>query len=69
MARHVHRSAKTGRFVSNATAARWPGKTTTEQVGPGTGNSRKVTRSAKTGRFVPDGRDDTDPSGNLVQMV
>ena len=69
MPRYVHRSAKTGRFVSNAAAARWPGKTTTERVGAGTGNSRKVTRSAKTGRFVPSGRDGIDPSGTIVQLV
>ena len=35
----VHRSAKTGRFVTGAAAARWPGKTTTERVGSGTSNS------------------------------
>lgn len=40
MARSVHRSAGSGRFVSNAAAARWPGKTTTKRVGSGTGSSR-----------------------------
>lgn len=42
MARSVNRSASTGRFVSRAAAARWPGKTTTERVGSGTGNSHTV---------------------------
>jgi hypothetical protein len=35
MARSVNRSARTGRFVSKGTVARWPGKTTTERVGSG----------------------------------
>ena len=50
MARSIHRSAGSGRFVSKAAVARWPGKTTTEQVGSGTGNSRTVHRSASSGQ-------------------
>lgn len=69
MARSVNRSASTGRFVSRAAAARWPGKTTTERVGSGTGNSHTVTRSASTGRFVPTGRGETDPGGTITQRV
>jgi len=69
MARSVSRSASSGRFVSRAAAARWPGKTTTERVGSGTGNSRTVTRSASTGRFVPDSRGKSDPSGTITQRV
>ena len=29
-----NRSAKTGKYVSNAAAARWPGKTVHEKPGP-----------------------------------
>lgn len=67
MGRTVHRSARSGRFVSQSTVARWPGKTTTERVGSGTGNNRTVVRSASTGRFVK--RDGTDPSGTIAQRV
>jgi hypothetical protein len=69
MARSVHRSAGSGRFVSSAAAARWPGKTTTERVGSGTGNSRTVYRSASSGQFVTKGRADGDPSGTIAQRV
>jgi len=65
----VHRSAKTGRFVSNAAAARWPGKTTTERVGNGTGNSRSVNRSASSGRFVTDATVKRNPDGTITQQV
>lgn len=69
MARSVHRSAGSGRFVSSAAAARWPGKTTTERVGSGTGNSRTVYRRASSGQFVTKGRADGDPSGTIAQRV
>ncbi|PWF79491.1 ABC transporter ATP-binding protein [Kocuria rosea] len=69
MARRVNRSARTGRFVSNAAAARWPGKTTRESVGRGTSNQHTVTRSATTGRFVPKGLGDSDPGGSIRQRV
>jgi hypothetical protein len=69
MARSVNRSAGSGRFVSNAAAARWPGKTTTERVGSGTGNSRSVNRSASSGRFVTDAAVRRDPGGTITQQV
>lgn len=69
MARSVHRSAGSGRFVSNAAAARWPGKTTTERVGSGTGNSRSVFRSASSGRFVTGGTAKRNPGGTIEQQV
>jgi len=69
MARSVNRSAGTGRFVSKAAAARWPGKTTTERVGSGTGNSRAVNRSASTGRFVTDTTTKRNPGGTIRQKV
>lgn len=67
--RSVHRSAKTGRFVPKSTVARWPGKTTTEQVGSGTSNNRPVYRSATTGRFVTPGYGKGNPSGTIRQWV
>lgn len=69
MARSVSRSAGTGRFVSKATVARWPGKTTTERVGSGTGNSRAVNRSASTGRFVAPSTAKRNPGGTIQQQV
>lgn len=49
MARSVHRSASTGRFVKWSTVARHPGKTVTQRVPSG---STGQYRSAKTGRYV-----------------
>lgn len=69
MARTVNRSAGSGRFVSKAAAARWPGKTTSERVGSGTGNSRSVNRSAATGRFVTDATARRNPGGTITQKV
>lgn len=69
MSRSVNRSASTGRSVSRATAARWPGKTTTERVGAGTGNNRSVYRSASTGRFVTPATAKRNPGGTINQQV
>ena len=69
MARTVNRSATTGRFVNNAAAARWPGKTTTERVGSGTSNSRPINRSAASGQFVSSEAAKADPGGTIRQMV
>lgn len=69
MGKSVNRSARTGRFVSNAAAARRPGKTTTERVGAGTGNSRSVNRSASTGRFVTNATLRRNPGGTITQKV
>lgn len=65
----VHRSARTGRFVSKATTACWPGKTTTERVGSGTRNSTTVHRSASTGRFVTESSANRNPGGTISQQV
>lgn len=65
----VNRSARSGRFVSNAAAARWPGKTTTERVGSGTSNRTTVNRSASTGRFVTQRAADGNPGGTISQRV
>lgn len=70
MARHsIHRSAKTERFVPKSTVARWPGKTTTEQVASGTCNKQSVYRSATTGRFVTPGYGKRNPSGTIRKWV
>ena len=69
MAKSVNRSARSGKFVSKATAARWPGKTTTERVGSGTGNATSVSRSASTGRFVTDATARRNPGGTITQRV
>lgn len=69
MAKAVNRSAGSGRFVSRAAAARWPGKTTTERVGGGTGNSTTVTRSASTGRFVTAATGRSNPGGTISQRI
>jgi hypothetical protein len=69
MARAVNRSAGSGRFVSKAAAARWPGKTTTERVGGSTSNSRTVNRSASSGRFVTDATVKRNPGGTIQQQV
>lgn len=69
MARTVSRSASSGRFVSKAATARWPGKTTTERVGAGTSNNRPVTRSASTGRFVTTETGRRNPGGTVTQQV
>lgn len=69
MTKSVNRSASTGRFVSRATAARWPGKTTTERVGSGTSNNRSVYRSASTGRLVTPATAKRNPGGTINQQV
>ena len=65
----VNRSARTGRFVSNATAARWPQYTTTERVGAGTSNSRSVFRDASSGLFVTAAAAAQNPAGTINQRV
>lgn len=67
MARRIHRSASTGRFVKASTAARNPRTTTTERVG--SGGSRSVNRSAITGRFVSKATVARHPSFTIIQEV
>lgn len=47
----TYRSAISGRFITNTSAARHPGKTTTEIVGRG-GSSTAKSRSSTSGRFL-----------------
>jgi len=67
--RSVSRSARSGKFVSRAAASRWPGRTTTERVGRGTGNSRAVHRSASTGKFVKASTAARHPESTITQRV
>jgi hypothetical protein len=67
--RSVSRSARSGRFVTKAHAARSPRTTTTERVGSGTANNRTVTRSATTGRFVTKQSVTRNPGGTISQKV
>lgn len=69
MVKSVNRSAGSGRFVSKTSAARWPGKTTTERVGFGTSNSRAVNRSASTGKFVTSATARRNPGGTITQQI
>jgi len=69
MPRSVSRSARTGQFVSKATAARSPKTTTTERVGSGTSNKTPVFRSAGTGRFVKESTAKRSPATTIRQEV
>lgn len=63
MARHVIKSASTGRFVSKSTATRNPRGTVTQTVGS------KATgyRSAGTGRFVSARAAARNPGGTIKE--
>ncbi|WP_433584497.1 ABC transporter ATP-binding protein [Microbacterium hydrocarbonoxydans] len=65
----VNRSARTGQFVSNATAARWPQYTTTERIGAGTSNNQTVFRDAGSGQFVSAAFAARNPAKTIRQMV
>ncbi|PKZ66291.1 ABC transporter ATP-binding protein [Gordonia terrae] len=69
MSKKVNRSAGSGKFVSNAAAARWPTKTVTETVGSGTSNKTPVRRSAATGQFVTGDAARRNPGGTITQRV
>lgn len=63
-----YRSAKTGRYVSKISAARWPNQTVKESSGR-SGNSRTVFRSAKTGRFIKKAAAARWPNQTLKEKV
>lgn len=65
----ISRSARTGRFVSTATARRYPRTTSTETVGKGSGNAKTVTRSTITGRFVTGATGKRHPDTTITQAV
>jgi len=61
-----NRSAKTGRYISNAAAARHPRTSVREAPGP---NRSTVTayRSAATGRYVTEATTKRNPSGTVTE--
>ncbi len=69
MTRQINRSAKTGRFVTQAAARRNPSTTTTEAVGKGTSNKTTVNRSAGSGRFVTEATARRHPDTTISQQV
>lgn len=60
-----HRSAKTGRFVKPATAARHPKTTVKLSGGKSTGGTRH--RSAITGKFVKKSTVDRQPATTITE--
>jgi hypothetical protein len=66
MARGHARSAKTGRYVSKATAARHPRTTVTESTS-GKGGGGKAYRSAITGRYVTKGTAQRHPGITVTE--
>lgn len=61
-----NRSAKTGKYVSNAAAARWPGKTVREAAGPNR-STATAHRSAATGRYVTSATATRNPNGTVTE--
>jgi len=64
-----NRSAITGRYISNAAAARWPGRSVRESSGRGSNTGRTVNRSAGTGRFVSNATAKRLPKHTLKEKV
>lgn len=61
-----NRSAKNGRYVSNATAVRHPNKTVREAPGPNRSTST-AHRSATTGRYVTETTAKRNPDGTVTE--
>lgn len=61
-----NRSAKTGKYISNAAAARWPNSSVREKPGPNQA-SATVHRSASTGRYVTEGTAKRNPGGTVTE--
>ena len=67
--RDVNRSARSGKFVTESTAERDPGHTTTEHVGGDkSGGRHEIHRSTSTGRFVKKTTADLHPSTTETQQ-
>ena len=64
-----YRSAVTGRYISRAAAARWPGRSVRESSGRGSDSGRTVSRSARTGRFVTSTTAKRNPEATLNEQV
>ena len=66
----AYRSAKTGKYISKAAAARWPSRSVQESSGKGSGSgNRTVNRSAKTGQFVSNATVARWPNHTLTEKV
>jgi hypothetical protein len=61
-----NRSAKTGRYISNAAAARHPRTSVSEAPGPNK-SSNTAHRSASTGRFVTAATAKRNPGGTVTE--
>lgn len=61
-----NRSARTGRYVSNAAAARWPRRTVREAPGPNR-STATAHRSASTGRYVTAETAKRNPGGTVTE--
>jgi hypothetical protein len=61
-----YRSARTGRYVSNATAARHPRTTVREKPGPNQ-SSATAHRSATSGRYVTARTARDNPKGTVTE--
>jgi hypothetical protein len=61
----ANRSSITGRYISNAAAARHP-KTSVRETG-GNNHSATLNRSAATGRFVTPSAAKRNPDGTLTE--
>jgi hypothetical protein len=65
----AYRSAKTGKYISKAAAARWPGRSVRESTNPSSNSGRTVHRSAVTGRFVTGAATKRRPNHTLTEKV
>lgn len=61
-----NRSARTGRYISNAAAARHPRTSVREAPGPNQ-SSNTAYRSAATGRYVTEGTAKRNPGGTVTE--
>lgn len=61
-----NRSAKTGKYISNAAAARWPNRSVREK--PGSNQSTATAhRSASSGRYVTERTAKRNPGGTVTE--
>jgi hypothetical protein len=61
-----NRSAKTGRYISNAAAARHPRTTVHEKPGPNQ-STTTAHRSASSGRYVSERTTKRNPGGTVTE--
>lgn len=61
-----NRSAKTGKYISNAAAARWPHTSVREKPGPNR-SSATAHRSASSGRYVAERTAKRNPDGTVTE--